>query len=115
MSISALEARRMTREIGAIAPVVPVVVMNDTARATPLADALVCGGFAAFKAMAASLSPIPCCPTVGISSAKTPAHLTPDNVKCDGRSWVASKGLLEGGHRDALQSLAHAAGRLDGL
>lgn len=44
MAISPQDASRRTREICALAPIVPVLVIDDAATARPLAEALVAGG-----------------------------------------------------------------------
>jgi 2-dehydro-3-deoxyphosphogluconate aldolase/(4S)-4-hydroxy-2-oxoglutarate aldolase len=49
MSITAAEACIETRKICALAPIVPVIVVNDVAHAKPLAQALVAGGLPALE------------------------------------------------------------------
>ncbi|MEM7545206.1 MAG: bifunctional 4-hydroxy-2-oxoglutarate aldolase/2-dehydro-3-deoxy-phosphogluconate aldolase [Pseudomonadota bacterium] len=49
MTLSPQEMSRITREICAIAPIVPVLVMDDIAAARPLAEALVAGGLPALE------------------------------------------------------------------
>ena len=44
MSVSAKDASRQTREICALAPIVPVLVVESAAHARPLAEALIAGG-----------------------------------------------------------------------
>ncbi|MCV2894674.1 bifunctional 4-hydroxy-2-oxoglutarate aldolase/2-dehydro-3-deoxy-phosphogluconate aldolase [Lentibacter sp. XHP0401] len=44
MTLSAYDASRQTRALCQIAPVIPVLVVNDAAAARPLAEALVAGG-----------------------------------------------------------------------
>lgn len=44
MAISARDASRMTRGICALAPIIPVLVIDDVAAARPLAEALIAGG-----------------------------------------------------------------------
>lgn len=44
-----MEASRRTREICALAPIVPVLVIDDAAKARPLADALIAGGLPALE------------------------------------------------------------------
>ena len=43
-----------TREICALAPIVPVLVVDDAAQARPLAEALVAGGLPAGSSLAGS-------------------------------------------------------------
>ena len=49
MTLSPLEASRRTREICALAPIVPVLVIHDVRHARPLAEALVAGGLPALE------------------------------------------------------------------
>ncbi len=49
MSLSGKDASRRTREICALAPIVPVLVVDDAATARPLADALIAGGLPALE------------------------------------------------------------------
>ncbi len=49
MSLSPKDASRRTREICALAPIVPVIVVDDAATARPLAEALVAGGLPALE------------------------------------------------------------------
>ncbi|TMV11290.1 bifunctional 4-hydroxy-2-oxoglutarate aldolase/2-dehydro-3-deoxy-phosphogluconate aldolase [Arenibacterium halophilum] len=49
MPLSAKDASRRTREICAMAPIVPVLVVKDAAQARPLAEALVAGGLPALE------------------------------------------------------------------
>lgn len=49
MSLTAQDAARQTREICALAPIVPVLVVDDVATARPLAEALVAGGLPALE------------------------------------------------------------------
>ncbi|MCQ0091722.1 bifunctional 4-hydroxy-2-oxoglutarate aldolase/2-dehydro-3-deoxy-phosphogluconate aldolase [Roseovarius sp. M141] len=49
MPITAPEASSQTREICALAPVVPVLVIHDAAHARPLAEALIAGGLPALE------------------------------------------------------------------
>jgi 2-dehydro-3-deoxyphosphogluconate aldolase/(4S)-4-hydroxy-2-oxoglutarate aldolase len=49
MSISPIEASRRAREICQLAPIVPVLVVNDLSKARPLAEALVAGGLPALE------------------------------------------------------------------
>jgi len=44
MSLSALDASRLTREICNLAPIVPVLVVHEASQARPLAEALIAGG-----------------------------------------------------------------------
>lgn len=44
MTMSPQAASRLTREFCALAPVIPVLVIRDVARARPLAEALIAGG-----------------------------------------------------------------------
>lgn len=49
MTLSPSDASRRTREICALAPVIPVLVIHDAAHARPLAEALVAGGLPALE------------------------------------------------------------------
>jgi 2-dehydro-3-deoxyphosphogluconate aldolase/(4S)-4-hydroxy-2-oxoglutarate aldolase len=49
MSISPIDASRRAREICQLAPIVPVLVVNDLSKAQPLAEALVAGGLPALE------------------------------------------------------------------
>lgn len=49
MPITAKDASRITREVAALAPIIPVIVMRDVAHARPLAEALVAGGLPALE------------------------------------------------------------------
>lgn len=49
MALSPRDASRMAREICALAPIVPVIVVEDVAHARPLAEALIAGGLPALE------------------------------------------------------------------
>ena len=49
MTISARDASHLTKEICALAPIVPVLVIHDVQQARPLAEALVAGGLPALE------------------------------------------------------------------
>lgn len=49
MSLSPKDASRRARDICALAPIVPVLVVDDAAAARPLADALIAGGLPALE------------------------------------------------------------------
>lgn len=49
MSLSPQDASRRSREICALAPIIPVLVIEDAATARPLAEALVAGGLPALE------------------------------------------------------------------
>lgn len=49
MTLSPTEASTFTRKLCALAPIVPVLVVHDVARARPLAQALVAGGLPALE------------------------------------------------------------------
>lgn len=49
MTLSPKDASRRTREICALAPIIPVLVVEDTTLARPLAEALVAGGLPALE------------------------------------------------------------------
>ena len=49
MPLSPQDASRLTREICALAPIVPVLVIDDASHAAPLAEALVAGGLPALE------------------------------------------------------------------
>ena len=44
MTLTAQDACKMNREVCEMAPIVPVLVVNDATKARPLAEALVAGG-----------------------------------------------------------------------
>lgn len=49
MPISPKDASKLSREIAALAPIIPVLVIKDAAHARPLAEALVAGGLPALE------------------------------------------------------------------
>ncbi|MHA6264093.1 bifunctional 4-hydroxy-2-oxoglutarate aldolase/2-dehydro-3-deoxy-phosphogluconate aldolase [Arenibacterium sp. CAU 1754] len=49
MTLSARDASRQTRDICAMAPIVPVLVIKDLSHARPMAEALVAGGLPALE------------------------------------------------------------------
>ncbi len=49
MTLSPQDACKMNREVCEMAPIVPVLVVNDVTRARPLAEALVAGGLPALE------------------------------------------------------------------
>ncbi len=49
MTLTAQDACKMNREVCGLAPIVPVLVVNDVTRARPLAEALVAGGLPALE------------------------------------------------------------------
>ena len=49
MPMNSAQASKMTREICRLAPIIPVLVVEDAARATGLAEALVAGGLPALE------------------------------------------------------------------
>ena len=49
MALTPQDASKLAREICALAPIVPVLVVHDTAHARPLAEALVAGGLPALE------------------------------------------------------------------
>lgn len=49
MALSPINASRLTREICSLAPIVPVLVIDDVSHARPLAEALVAGGLPALE------------------------------------------------------------------
>ena len=49
MSLTPTEASKRTRHICALAPIVPVLVIDDAATAAPLAEALIAGGLPALE------------------------------------------------------------------
>ena len=49
MSLTARDAAKQTREICALAPIVPVLVVEDAAQGAPLAEALIAGGLPALE------------------------------------------------------------------
>ncbi|MEM7613455.1 MAG: bifunctional 4-hydroxy-2-oxoglutarate aldolase/2-dehydro-3-deoxy-phosphogluconate aldolase [Pseudomonadota bacterium] len=49
MPLSPQDATKITLEVAALAPIIPVLVVKDTAHARPLAEALVAGGLPALE------------------------------------------------------------------
>ena len=49
MTLTAQDACKMNREVCELAPIVPVLVVNDATKARPLAEALVAGGLPALE------------------------------------------------------------------
>lgn len=49
MPLAPIEASRITRDVCALAPVMPVLVIDDVRHATPLAETLVAGGLPALE------------------------------------------------------------------
>lgn len=49
MSLSPTDASRLCREVCALAPIIPVLVVDDVATAAPLAEALIAGGLPALE------------------------------------------------------------------
>ena len=49
MPITARDACKITREVAALAPIIPVIVVKDAAHARPLAEALIAGGLPALE------------------------------------------------------------------
>jgi 2-dehydro-3-deoxyphosphogluconate aldolase/(4S)-4-hydroxy-2-oxoglutarate aldolase len=49
MTLTPKDASRLTREVCGLAPIVPVLVIDDASRAAPLAEALVAGGLPALE------------------------------------------------------------------
>lgn len=84
MTLTAQDACKMNREVCALAPIVPVLVVNDANTARPLAEALVAGGLPALEVTLrtpAALDAIRAMSEVpgGVVGAGT--LITPDDVK----------------------------------
>lgn len=98
-----------------LGPVIPVLVVEDPARARPLAEALVKGGLrvlevtrrtpaaleviremtkviSALKALAGPFGDARFCPTGGITEATAPQWLALEAVLCVGGTWLAPGG-----------------------
>jgi len=119
MSISPKSASLRAREICALAPIVPVLVVKDVAHARPLAEALVAGGLPALEVTLrtpAALDVIAqmACVKGGVVGAGT--LLTPDDVRAAkaagamfGVSPGATDALLEACEAEGLPLLPGAA------
>jgi 2-dehydro-3-deoxyphosphogluconate aldolase/(4S)-4-hydroxy-2-oxoglutarate aldolase len=70
------------------------------------------GGAPALKAFNGPLLQMNYCPTGGITLANAASYLALPNVMCVGGSWVVSKGLMDAGEWDEIESLAREASKL---
>ena len=94
-----------------LAPVIPVLMVDDIAHARPLAEALVAGGLPMLRALAAPFRNVRFCPTGGISQDSAPEWLSEASVACVGGSWIAKRGETDW---TAIEARARAAAALRG-
>lgn len=90
-------------------PVMPVLVIEKTEHAVPLARALLAGGIGKLEALAGPFPELCFCPSGGITAKQVPDYLAPDNVKCVGAPWLASSAALAAGDWGRITQLARAA------
>ncbi len=101
MPITAYDASRQTREICALAPVIPVLVIHDAAHARPLAEALIAGGLPALEVTLrtpAALDAIRAMAEVPGGHVGAGTLITPDDVraaKAAGAQFGVSPGATE--------------------
>lgn len=101
MSLTAKDASTLTREICALAPIVPVLVVEDVATARPLAEALVAGGLPALEVTLrtpAALDVISAMAEVSDGHVGAGTLVTPDNVrtaKAAGATFGVSPGATD--------------------
>ncbi|WP_298801594.1 bifunctional 4-hydroxy-2-oxoglutarate aldolase/2-dehydro-3-deoxy-phosphogluconate aldolase [uncultured Lentibacter sp.] len=111
MTLSPKEASARTREICAIAPIVPVLVVHDAGKARALAEALVAGGLPALEVTLrtpAALDAISAMAEVGGGYVGAGTLITPDDVraaKAAGATFGVSPGAT-----DALLAACEAEG-----
>ncbi|WP_372625104.1 bifunctional 4-hydroxy-2-oxoglutarate aldolase/2-dehydro-3-deoxy-phosphogluconate aldolase, partial [Falsiroseomonas sp.] len=118
-SMTPQEASRKTEEICRLAPIVPVLVVDDVAHAAPLARALVAGGLPALEVTlrtAAALDVIAAMAEVPGGMVGAGTLLTPDDVKAAkaagarfGVSPGATDALLDAAEAEDLPLLPGAA------
>ncbi len=119
MTHSAAEASRLTREICALAPIVPVLVIHDVRHARPLAEALIAGGLPALEVTLrtpAALEAISAMAGVPGGHVGAGTLITPEDVRAAkqaGASFGVSPGatdaLLDACEAEELPLLAGAA------
>ncbi|WP_299847594.1 bifunctional 4-hydroxy-2-oxoglutarate aldolase/2-dehydro-3-deoxy-phosphogluconate aldolase [uncultured Roseovarius sp.] len=101
MSLSPRNARWQTREICALAPIVPVLVIDDVQSARPLAEALIAGGLPALEVTLrtpAALDAIRAMAEVPGGHVGAGTLITPDDVraaKAAGASFGVSPGATD--------------------
>lgn len=84
MTLSPQDASRLTREICGLAPIVPVLVIDDACKAAPLAEALVAGGLPALEVTLrtpAALDAIRAMAEVSGGHVGAGTLITPDDVR----------------------------------
>ncbi|MFG6559803.1 bifunctional 4-hydroxy-2-oxoglutarate aldolase/2-dehydro-3-deoxy-phosphogluconate aldolase [Sulfitobacter sp. 1A15299] len=89
MTLNAKDASRRTRDICALAPIVPVLVVEDAATARPLAEALVAGGLPALEVTLrtpAALDAIAAMAEVAGGHVGAGTLITPDDVRAAKRA-----------------------------
>lgn len=119
MRLTPLDASRRTREICALAPIVPVLVIDDVKTARPLAEALVAGGLPALEVTLrtpAALDAIRIMAEVSGGHIGAGTLITPEDVraaKLAGATFGVSPGatdeLLKACEEEALPLLPGAA------
>ncbi len=101
MTLSAPEASRRTREICALAPIVPVLVIHDVRHARPLAEALVAGGLPVLEVTLrtpAALEAISAMASVSGGHVGAGTLITPEDVRAAkqaGASFGVSPGATD--------------------
>lgn len=70
------------------------------------------GGPAMLRAFAGPFAEVKFCPTGGITRERAPQYLELSNVVCVGGSWLAPRGLVDGGDWNAIEQLAREAAAL---
>lgn len=101
MTLSPKVASRQTREICALAPIVPVLVVDDAATAAPLAQALIAGGLPALEVTLrtpAALDAIRAMSRVAGGHVGAGTLVTPDDVraaKAAGATFGVSPGATD--------------------
>ncbi|MCP9483311.1 bifunctional 4-hydroxy-2-oxoglutarate aldolase/2-dehydro-3-deoxy-phosphogluconate aldolase [Shimia sp. CNT1-13L.2] len=99
MTLSPKDASRLTREICGLAPIVPVLVIDDARKAAPLAEALVAGGLPALEVTLrtpAALDAIRAMAEVSGGHVGAGTLITPDDVraaKAAGATFGVSPGV----------------------
>ncbi|MXU64171.1 bifunctional 4-hydroxy-2-oxoglutarate aldolase/2-dehydro-3-deoxy-phosphogluconate aldolase [Oceanomicrobium pacificus] len=119
MPITAAEASRRNREVCALAPIVPVLVVEDATTARPLAEALVAGGLPALEVTLrtpAALDAIKAMAEVPGGRVGAGTLVTPDDVRAAkeaGATFGVSPGatdeLIDACEAEGLPLLAGAA------
>ncbi|MGB0913858.1 MAG: bifunctional 4-hydroxy-2-oxoglutarate aldolase/2-dehydro-3-deoxy-phosphogluconate aldolase [Phaeobacter italicus] len=111
MTLSPASASQQTREICALAPIVPVLVIDDVATATPLAEALIAGGLPALEVTLrtpAALDAIHAMAQVANGHVGAGTLVTPDDVRA-AKDAGATFGVSPGA-TDELVAACEAAG-----